>query len=127
MEKAQVGYQGPDSLVRYSTESDLAVENMLKSQEDSLYSSESPQVTPSSLLINQQVVCKHCNGRMAKSLAVCPRCGAGVVRPQVLPVRGELAKSDVVDTPRSRPGLLRPAKREPDLVLPDGVNTDDME
>lgn len=127
LEKGRTWNQGADSRVFYSEQADLECEQLMKSDGE-FYPMGSPKVTRDSILIHQHVRCSQCQGLMAKSLAVCPHCGAGARSHQVTPIVPPLAVVDASEEIRkSRPGLLRPAKREADVFLPNGVTGDETE
>lgn len=125
LEKGRTWNQGADSRVFYSEQSDLECERLMKSDGE-FYPMGSPKVTRDSLLIHQYVQCLQCKGLMAKSLAVCPHCGAGALSHRVTPITPPLTDAPE-EIRKSRPGLLRPAKREADVFLPNGVTDDETE
>jgi len=108
-------------MVFYSNAADQEVVRLSKS--NSGYEQGNPTVTVTSLLINQQKMCEACNQLMAKSLAVCPKCGNGALQHQVLP--NVILEKSTVESYKSGPGL-RP-KVEQDLYLPNGVVADENE
>lgn len=107
LEKGRVGQQG---MVRYSEQSDIEAEALLKS--DEFYSGGSPRVIPFSRPIGTGQVCLKCETLLSKSLTACPNCGNGTVTHQVVP--GGEAQGDHDGTPivKSQAGKLRPRRVE---------------
>jgi hypothetical protein len=110
LEKGRVGQSG---MVRYSEETDMAVDRLFKSEQD-FYTGGSPSIIPFSRPIGVGKECPACGTGMSKSLTACPACGHGATAPQV--VRIESAPR--TDMAKSRPGLLRPRKVQ-DLKIDD--------
>ena len=121
LEKGRMWSQGPDSMVAYSEEADLAAERLLKS--DDFYINGSPTITPSSVLIHQRRVCPACKGTFSKSLTACPKCGFGSVHQDL--VKGTVEDYNP-DLAKSRRPTLRPVQVK-DVFLPNGVRSDDKE
>ena len=117
LEKAETRGEHANSAFRYSNQSDLEAERLLKS--DQFYQGSEP-----SLGFNRQTVqksaCGGCGGPVSSMLTSCPSCGSGASGQSVMRKSGEAAEEPIRKS--MAPGM-RAARGDRDLVLPNGVKT----
>ncbi len=115
LEKAHTWNQGADSRVRYSNASDLAVDALQKSQQDSMYTGAHLGFgQPPGDLRAAQLCKSKCGASFSKALSVCPSCGADSGR-SVNQAGVVLSKAMTDGRPFFTP------RRDEYLTLPNGV------
>ncbi len=110
LEKSSQWRDSPDSMFAYSNNSDLQAEALLKSE---FYSGDAPTLAPRNAPFEKSM-CKSCDYKLSKMLTKCPSCGAE---------QGGLSKSATpeITLRKSQAPGLRAARRDEDLVLPNGT------
>jgi len=89
------------------------------------YDGPSPAVARKAPLIEQGVMCKSCESGFSAALTACPHCGDGVVQHRgAMPGSASLGGHMVIEKSTDAPGL-RPPRQEADLVLPNGVTSEE--